>query len=56
MAHFLHAEFWQLCSGLLSELVQEIPDHNGFEASRYVLKEMEKGTLNGKLAIVEHLN
>ena len=52
---FLYAELLGATTGVQMEIIWEIEDRNGFEAWRRLVQEMERDTLNRKLAIIREL-
>ena len=55
-APFLYAELLAGTSGVQMEIILEVTDRNGFEAWRRLVREMERDTVNRKLAIIEALS
>ena len=53
---FLYAELLGATSGVQMEVILEVEDRNGFEAWRRLVQEMERDTVNRKLAIIESLS
>ena len=53
---FLYAELLGSTSGVQMETVLEVDGRNGFEAWRRLVCEMERDTVNHKLAIIESLS
>jgi hypothetical protein len=53
---FIYAELLGATSGVQMEVVLEVSDRNGFEAWRRLVLEMERDTVNRKLAVIESLS
>ena len=53
---FLYAELLGATSGVQTEVILEVEDRNGFEAWRRLVQEMERDTVNRKLAIIESMS
>ena len=53
---FIYAELLGATSGVQMEVVLEVSDRNGFEACRRLVLEMERDTVNRKLAVIESLS
>ena len=56
VSSFLYAELLGSTSGVQMETVLEVDGRNGFEAWRRLVCEMERDTVNHKLAIIESLS
>ena len=53
---FIYAELLGATTGVQMETVLEVSNRNGFEAWRRLVREMERDTVNRKLAIIEALS